>query len=72
MPGFCLWGHQVDDMLGKVGVEFAALVLDSIAVGMSTIRAVRAVGSHDGSVSLDCEMGLQICLRLRLGEFRDN
>jgi hypothetical protein len=59
-------------MLGKVGVEFAVFVLDTIgAVGMHTVHAVHTVRSHDGNVFLDCEIGEQRRFGLRLRETWD-
>ena len=43
VSGFCLGGHKVNDMLCKVGVEFAIIVLD-------TISAVGFVRSHDDAI----------------------
>jgi hypothetical protein len=44
VSGFCLGGHKVNDMLCKVGVEFAIIVLD-------TIGAVGPVRSHYAAFS---------------------
>jgi len=44
VSGQCLGAHQANDMISKVGVEFAGIVLDPIAIG--------AVGSHDDVVFL--------------------
>ena len=49
VSGFCLGGHKVNDMLCKVGVEFAIVVLDAIG-------AIGPVRSHDDSISKDVRM----------------
>jgi len=41
VSGLCLWAHEVNDVLCKVGVEFAAIVLHTIGAAVGT------VGSHD-------------------------
>ena len=43
MPGLCFGAHELDDVLRKVGVEFASVV--------GTIGAVCAVGSHYSCVT---------------------
>jgi hypothetical protein len=59
-------------MVCKVGVEFAAFILDTIrAVGMHTIRAIRTIRSHNDDIFLDCETGEQMYFGLRLGETWD-
>lgn len=45
VSGFCLGGHKVNNMLCKVGVEFAIVVLD-------TIGPVGPVRSHDDAIFL--------------------
>lgn len=41
VSGQCLGAHEANDMVGKVGVEFAGIILDTVAVG-----------SHDDAVFL--------------------
>ena len=45
VSGFCLWGHQVDNMLCEERVESVALVF------AGSIGAIRTVCSHDDSAS---------------------
>ena len=45
VSGFCLGAHEVDDMLCKVGVEFAGIIFDAIG-------AVGTIRSHDNVMFL--------------------
>jgi hypothetical protein len=48
MSRFCLRAHKINDMLCKVGVEFAVVVSDTLA-------AVGTVSSHDDIIYFDVE-----------------
>lgn len=59
VSGLCLGGHKSNDVLCKVGVEFAVIVLD-------TIGAVGTVGSH-GDVAFYGVGTKKVAIRPRFG-----
>lgn len=52
VAGFCLGAHEVDDVLGEVGVEFALCLAG--AVGLAVGRLLDAIGTVGGTVRADC------------------
>lgn len=52
VAGFCLGAHEVDDVLGEVGVEFGLSLAG--AVGVAIDRLLDAIGTVGGTVRADC------------------
>lgn len=52
VAGFCLGAHEVDDILGEVGVELRLCLAG--AVGVAIGRLLNASGTVGGTVRADC------------------